>query len=197
MEASQMETLSPSVPLLPLARLLTEPLVVVDIGARWGFSQIWAGLGDRCVSVGFEPDRVECERLVTLHQGRPNLRFVPLALGARPGLATLYLTKNRGGCSVYPPSVTAMHRHPGLEGSLVEATTVIEMTTLDDWCASDGTERIDARYVVNESSRSVRRRHHGPEATTARRRLDERDSQSASMTRVRSAATERRSMQGS
>jgi FkbM family methyltransferase len=147
-----METLSPSSPLWALTPLLKDPLVVVDIGARWGFSSVWEELGDKCLRIGFEPDAAEYERLVEIHAGQSNVRFAPHALGARPGLATLYLTRNRGGCSVFRPSEDAMRRHPGLEGAFVEGTTIIEMTTLDDWCAAEGVERVDAIKIDTQGS---------------------------------------------
>lgn len=147
-----MDTLSESSPVYALAPLLQDPLVVVDIGARWGFSSVWEELGDRCLRIGFEPDAAECERLVELHAGRTNIRFVPHALGARPGLSTLYLTRARAGCSVFPPSQDAMRRHPGLAGAAVEGTTIIEMTTLDDWCAAEGVERVDAVKIDTQGS---------------------------------------------
>jgi FkbM family methyltransferase len=140
-------------PSWPLGRLLEKPLVVVDVGARWGASPIWDDLGDRCLTIGFEPDEAECERLNLLHAGQGNLRFVPLALGARPGLSPLYLTKGRGASSIYRPSDDAMRRHPALSAILpVEETTVIEMTTLDSWCASEGIDHIDAMKIDTQGS---------------------------------------------
>src|SRR4051812_3637413 len=46
-----------------LSRLLNEPIVVIDVGCRWGFADVWADLGDRAVAIGFDPDVEECERL--------------------------------------------------------------------------------------------------------------------------------------
>ena len=96
-----METLAPSSPLWALTPLLKEPLVVVDIGARWGFSSMWEELGDQCIRIGFEPDAAEYERLVKLHAGRSNLRFAPHALGAKKGLATLCIGGGMGIAAVF------------------------------------------------------------------------------------------------
>ena len=68
-----------------LANLLDEPLVVVDVGCRWGFAAAWEQLGDHCRVVGFDPDVEECERLRVHYRDRPQVRVVPLALGAVPG----------------------------------------------------------------------------------------------------------------
>jgi hypothetical protein len=45
-----------------------------------------------------------------------------------------------------------MRRHPGLAGAFVEGTTIIEMTTLDDWCATEGVERVDAIKIDTQGS---------------------------------------------
>jgi len=136
-----------------VAGLLERPLVVVDVGARWGVSRVWDELGDRCLTIGFEPDRAECERLADLHRGRGSIRFVPLALGPRPGSSTLYLTKGRGASSIYPPSEDAMCRHPALAEVLpVEETARIEMTTLDEWCAQEGVTHVDVIKLDTQGS---------------------------------------------
>lgn len=147
-----METLPATDSTSVLANLLDEPLVVVDVGARWGFSRVWDNLGDRCRTIGFEPDPGECQRLSELYRDRRNVTFVPLALGSRSGLATLFMTKDPGGYSLYRPSADAVERHPGLQGGQLEATSMIETTTLDDWCASEGVRRVDVIKVDTQGS---------------------------------------------
>jgi len=138
--------------LVLLSRLLTERLVVVDVGARWGFAQAWDRLREQCLTIGFEPDAEECARLNELHREDPRMRFVPVALGAESGLATLYLTKDRKGCSIYPPANEVVSRHPGLTDGHLEATTIIDVTTLDEWCAADGLALVDALKIDTQGS---------------------------------------------
>lgn len=135
-----------------LARLLDEPLVVVDVGCRWGLSSVWTDLGDRCILIGFDPDADECVRLTNLAGPQAAVRFVPVALGAEPGLATLYMTKDPGGYSVYPSSADAVEHHPGLQGGRVEDTMVISVTTLDDWCHQEGIGRVDVIKLDTQGS---------------------------------------------
>jgi len=40
-----------------------DPVVVVDVGARWGFNEEWKVFGDALRVYCFEPDKEECERL--------------------------------------------------------------------------------------------------------------------------------------
>ena len=43
----------------PLANYLEEPLVVADVGCRWGFADTWSALGPHVRLVGFDPDAEE------------------------------------------------------------------------------------------------------------------------------------------
>jgi FkbM family methyltransferase len=157
--------------LVVLSRLLSERLVVVDVGARWGFAQAWDRLREKCLTIGFEPDEEECARLSEIHRGDRRMRFVPVALGARSGLATLYLTRDRKGCSIYPPATDAVTRHPGLTDGQLEDTSVIELRALDDWCRAEGVGRVDAMKIDTQGSELDVLR--GAEATLASVRLIE------------------------
>lgn len=136
-----METMAEPDTLSVLGRLLDEPIVVLDVGARWGVAPVWRRLGDRCVAIGFEPDTTECDRLNARGGGT---RFVPVALAAKSGLGTLYLTRDRKGCSLYPPSPALIARHPGLVDCELESTELIEVSSMDDWRKADGIGRVDA-----------------------------------------------------
>lgn len=135
-----------------LAALLDDPVVVVDVGCRWGFADIWDGLGDRALSVGFDPDTEECARLASMYAGNPHVRVVPSALGAAPGPATLYRTADPAGWSVLPTVDDVVARHPGLAGGKVEGTSTIELTTLDEWCAAEGITGVDVIKIDTQGS---------------------------------------------
>lgn len=137
----------------PLSQLLDEPIVVVDVGARWGFSSAWDDLGDRYLAIGFEPDAEECERLVEVHrQAGTRHRVVPFALGARPGMATLHVTKQAACSSLYVPSPRAYGRHPTLEVITPQRSVIVDLTTLDTWCAREGVESVDVIKVDTQGS---------------------------------------------
>ena len=135
-----------------LVNLLEEPVVVVDVGCRWGFADVWTALGDRCTIIGFDPDISECEALRQRYLARPNVRVEPVGLGRETGLATLYRTKNPGGYSLYPPSEDAVSNHPGLESGALADTTVVEVTTLDEWCAANACDHVDIVKIDTQGS---------------------------------------------
>jgi FkbM family methyltransferase len=126
-----------------LADLLTDPLVVVDVGCRWGFADQWHRLGSKCHTIGFDPDVEECERLETHYAGQGHVRVVPLGLGAEVGPATLYLTKNPVGHSLLPTVTDVVERHPALDGGKIVGTTTVDITTLDTFCADDDVAYVD------------------------------------------------------
>jgi len=135
-----------------LADLLPDPLVVVDVGCRWGFSEAWVRLGERCRMIGFDPDVEECERLRRRYRDSPHVMIVPVGLGADAGLATLYRTTAAAGFSLYPPEPEAVERHPGLDTGKLEGTAVVEVVTLDDWSRQDGVDRIDVIKIDTQGS---------------------------------------------
>ncbi|MDQ3895684.1 MAG: FkbM family methyltransferase, partial [Actinomycetota bacterium] len=93
-----------------------------------------------------------CDRLNAGIGPNGGARFVPVGLGAAPGLATLYMTKDPGGYSVYPSSADAVEHHPGIEGGRVEGTMVVEVTTLDEWAGREGVSRIDVIKLDTQGS---------------------------------------------
>ncbi|HEU5003764.1 MAG TPA: FkbM family methyltransferase [Actinomycetota bacterium] len=136
-----------------IAPLLDDPIVVVDVGARWGFASTWDDLGDRYVAIGFEPDAEECRRLQELHRrsGAPH-RVAPVALGPRSGVATLHVTRQPACSSLYPPSAAAYERHPGLGVITPESSVMVELAVLDEWCAAEGIARVDVIKVDTQGS---------------------------------------------
>ena len=125
---------------------------MVDVGCRWGLSPVWTDMGDRCVLIGFDPDAEECARLQALAGPQSSARFVPVGLGPEPGLATLYMTKDPGGYSVFPSSADAVEHHPGLDGGRVEQTMAISVTTLDEWCRDNDVLEVDVIKLDTQGS---------------------------------------------
>jgi FkbM family methyltransferase len=134
-----------------LGRLLEHPVVVVDVGARWGFAGTWDSLEGHATLIGFEPDEAECRRLgETL--GSDRLRFEPVGLARRTGLATLYLTRDPACSSLYPPSPQAAARHPALRVIEPAGTATVEVMALDGWCAAAGVPAVDVLKVDTQGS---------------------------------------------
>ncbi|MDQ6909208.1 MAG: FkbM family methyltransferase [Actinomycetota bacterium] len=128
-----------------ISRLLQKPIVVMDIGCRWGFADVWSDLGNQAVTIGFDPDVEECERLREHYDDHPGVQIVPLALGSRAGSATMHITEDPGGSSLLPAAEDAVENHPGLVEGRVVKTHPVELTTIDEWCGSEG--RSDADFI--------------------------------------------------
>jgi FkbM family methyltransferase len=126
-----------------LAMLLDDPLVIVDVGCRWGFADSWEQLGNRCRAIGFEPDTDECDRLRELYRDRPMVEIAAQALGSKPGAATIHVTREPACSSLYPPIDDVVDRHPRLEPQRFAASQQIELVALDDWCDGRGIDRVD------------------------------------------------------
>jgi hypothetical protein len=97
-----------------VAAALERPLTLADIGARWRPNERWRELTPPVEIVGFEADDSEAQRL-SAEEASPAIRYEPVALGARSGPATLYLTRDPACSSMYTPDPAAVAAHPELE----------------------------------------------------------------------------------
>jgi FkbM family methyltransferase len=85
------------------ARLVANPLTIVDVGAVFGPDKRWSQLGTRtCRFITFEPDKrshVEPDE-----SGPFAMLALPTAIGREPGTQTLHLTRGEFASSLYPPN---------------------------------------------------------------------------------------------
>ena len=77
----------------------SDPLVVIDLGARGGINPEWQVFGDQIRLLCFEPDELECQRLA--QEASPNITYIPWAIGKSAGRATLYETKLAASAGLY------------------------------------------------------------------------------------------------
>jgi|SRR5579864_325345 len=117
----------------PLAKYLGRKIVVVDVGCRWGFSDVWLPFGRNLVLIGFDADANECERLTQLHSNRTEVLFVPAALGSKKGQAQLHVAREPACSSFFPPDLDVVRHRPGLECIRPVGSTLVDLRTLDDW----------------------------------------------------------------
>jgi FkbM family methyltransferase len=125
-----------------LTRELDRKLVVVDVGCRWGFADIWEKLSPHVKLFGFDPDVEECERLRPLYEGK-DVTLVPQALADRAGKRTLYLTADPACSSLYQPNDALTKRFADLACAAEKSVTTVDVITLDDWALSSGVDTID------------------------------------------------------
>jgi FkbM family methyltransferase len=132
-----------ALPALPsLAARLDRPLMVVDVGCRWGFEEKWKALGPQVQLIGFDADAAECQAL-NEQVGESGARYVAASLGAAPGPARLFLTREPACSSLYPPDPELIAERPGLECTSLASTIEVELTTLDAWAAEAGVRSVD------------------------------------------------------
>lgn len=105
-----------------------EPLVVVDVGARGGFEQLWSVYGNQVKLVGFEADAEECDKLNKQELGVVK-RFFPVALHRDKARRCFYVTAFPPSAGFYPADMRFVQRFPDEINLRVIRT--VEMDTVD------------------------------------------------------------------
>ena len=107
-----------------------DPLVMVDVGARWGLDARWAALGSSLKAYCFEADTAECERLNAA--AHPGVTFIPAALSARSGRATLYRTKYEASSGLYRTDMKFFGRLLNAGNAELVSAEEIDVLTLEE-----------------------------------------------------------------
>lgn len=105
------------------------PIVIVDIGARWGLDTRWAAFGNSVKAYCFEADPAECERLNALKQ--PGVTFIPEAIAGKNGKATLYKTRFKESSGLYQTDMAFFGRLLNSANAELVSTEEVETTTLE------------------------------------------------------------------
>ena len=124
--------------------LRRRPMRLVDIGARFGLQSHWAAVGQLLDVMAFEPDIVEARRLEdVLRAAAAAVEVIPTAVWDSPGRKTLYLTRQPGCSSLYPPNEAFLRQFPDSERFDVMSRVEVETSLLDTALAGkgDGNER--------------------------------------------------------
>jgi FkbM family methyltransferase len=136
--------------LQPLASMLDRPLVVYDVGARWGVLSTWEALGDKVRVIGFEPDAAECDRLNQLAPA--NTMYTPTALGHRRETAVLHIAQDPACSSLYPPRSSLIERNAELDVMREVSAHEIDVLPLDEWISENGEEAPDVLKLDTQGS---------------------------------------------
>jgi FkbM family methyltransferase len=137
-----------------IARHLSRPIVVFDIGCRGGFAPQWDDLGSSVHLVGFDADEEEVAALRERYAERGNVKLVSATLGRDPHDATLYVTRNPVGFSVIQPD----HQHSAhfvpSPGADIVGTKTVKVTTLSSWAKELGirAEAVDSLKLDTQGS---------------------------------------------
>lgn len=116
--------------------LRRQRFVFVDIGARFGLPPHWEAMGSLLDVVAFEPDAVEARRLASsLRSTGALVEVVPSAVWDVAGRQTLYLTRNPGCSSLYPPKTEFLREFPDADRFDVVSRVEVETVLLDSLMA--------------------------------------------------------------
>jgi FkbM family methyltransferase len=119
---------------LPIEKNL---ITLIDVGARWGANPPWNQVPSRYIKyVGFEPDAVECERLMTQFSS-PTIKYYPIALGETRGSCNLNITREPGCTSTLQPNEDLLARFYYSERWDVVKTASVSVSPLSDLIAKE------------------------------------------------------------
>jgi FkbM family methyltransferase len=116
------------------SNLSAEPIGLIDIGARWGVSEIFHLLAELLDVIAFEADPEEAERLVqSASKSAPwsRLRILPFALADSRRAVTLHLLRRANNSSILPVDLRWYERY-SLAGFEQEREIELQAVPLDE-----------------------------------------------------------------
>lgn len=120
------------------------PLVLVDVGARGGLKSNWRPAQQHLHVIGFEPDKVEFDRLVERARTEGDgIRFFNTALHKEPGVLKLYVAKDRGLTSIFEPDRAFLDTFPDADRFDTTDIAEIQADTLDNVLSGSGVTDVD------------------------------------------------------
>src|ERR1700741_1852633 len=105
-----------------------DQLVIVDVGARWGFNEEWEAFGEHLRVYCFEPDEEECRRLNSSAPG--GVTYLPYALGRAAGNATFYENRVSASSGIYRTNMRYFSRLLNRDNGVVVKESQIRVATL-------------------------------------------------------------------
>ena len=98
----------------PGKTLADMPLGFIDVGARGGAHDMMEPVAESTAVLGFEPDEVECSRLLAIPEVTApweRIELEPIALADKTGKATLHLLSAATNHSLLPPNAAFTKRY--------------------------------------------------------------------------------------
>ncbi|WP_170921221.1 FkbM family methyltransferase [Enhydrobacter aerosaccus] len=119
----------------------SNPVIVVDVGARAGVNAEWAVFGDQARIYCFEPEQEECARLAA--SAPAHVTYIPAALGAVTGQATLYESRLAFSTGLYKTRMEYFGRFTNRDNGEVVAEHTIFVKSLRDAMRDHGIPQFD------------------------------------------------------
>jgi len=114
---------------------IEQPLLCVDIGARWGVDSALLALKGKAKLLCFDPDEEECARLQANHSV-DELEYVPLALSSDGRELSLTITREPACSSIYDPDEKLYTNYPALAESAPDRVVCVPSSSLDNFLAA-------------------------------------------------------------
>lgn len=106
-------------------------LTLIDVGARGGIPKHWLPARKYLNVIGFEPDKLECEKLLLQTTTDAHDKYIPIALSDRHGYKTFFKAKNPGVSSNLRPNMNFLRNFPESDRYETLATMNLEVKPLD------------------------------------------------------------------
>jgi FkbM family methyltransferase len=151
----------------PFLELAASPVGLIDVGARWGISEVFSPAASFLDVLAFEPDPEEAERLKTsAKEGGPwaGIAVEPFALADSAKKVTLHLLARANNSSIYPVRQEMYDRYK-LKGFELVKTIELDALSLDQAVFAPGYQdrrfgeilKIDAQGAELEILRGAER----------------------------------------
>lgn len=132
------------------------PLVVLDVGCRWGFAEkfIAPRFHQLLKIYGFDPDEGECRRLQSAYSHLPSgfVNCIPMALAEFTGRRNLYVTKEPACSSLHPPIKHLSDRYQALKCIELEKVVTVNVTSLEQWASENNLASMDYIKIDTQGS---------------------------------------------
>lgn len=110
-----------------------DPVILIDVGARDGFSSEWSAFGTGARIIGFEPDLQECARLNAA--APPGVTYIPSALGRARQEQILYEARLSYSTGLYASNMEFFSRLLNRDNAEVVGQRPVVVDTLSETLA--------------------------------------------------------------
>lgn len=126
---------------------------IIDIGSRGGVENHWKAFGSDLREIGFEPEKLECDRLNKIKNIGHYRRHYPLAIYDKPDAnLKLNLARHLPSSSVKTPNTKILSRFHDLENLEIVRTVNVQADTLDNILKQNSEDKVDFIKVDAEGS---------------------------------------------
>lgn len=132
------------------------PIIIVDVGCRWGFAERFLGIEDKdkFKIFGFDPDEEECKKLQLEYQHLPEgfVNCIPVALAGFGGRRNLFLTKEPACSSLHLPMKFLADHYPALDCINLDRVVAVDVVSLSEWALKNGLKSVDYIKIDTQGS---------------------------------------------